>query len=266
VKSITHESPKQKTSTGWPMLAGLLLLSVIPVVAGAFRLTQLAGGPEITSDNARFVASPVPVVLHVVAATVYAILGAFQFSDGLRRRQPGWHRAAGRLLVLCGLVVGLSGLWMTLFYPGPDRANALLVAFRLLFGSAMVASLVLGVTTIRARNVAGHQAWMTRAYAIGLGAGTQALTLMAGELIVGPPDQLSRALLMGAAWVINLVVAERAIRRRRAARSGQTLSAPVVSPCTNVRIVKTNISRSGRDAITYEAISAPGSGIGADFK
>jgi uncharacterized membrane protein len=188
VKSNVRAAPKTSASTGWPVLVGLLLLSVIPLVAGAFRLTQLAGGAAVTPDNARFVAAPAPVVLHIVGATVYAILGVFQLSDGVRRRRPGWHRAAGRLLVTCGLVVGLSGLWMTVFYPGPDRGNALLVAFRLLFGSAMVVSLVLGVATIRSRNIAGHRAWMTRACAIGLGAGTQVLTLLAGELIAGTPD------------------------------------------------------------------------------
>ena len=57
---------------------------------------------------------------------------------------------------------------------------------------------------------------MMRGYAIGLGAGTQVLTLLAGEVIAGPPSELSRALLMGAAWVINLAVAEWAIRKRPA--------------------------------------------------
>jgi hypothetical protein len=57
---------------------------------------------------------------------------------------------------------------------------------------------------------------MMRGYAIGLGAGTQALTLLAGELIAGPPSELSRALLMSAGWVINLAVAEWAIRKRPA--------------------------------------------------
>ena len=42
------------------------------------------------------------------------------------------------------------------------------------------------------------------------------LTLAAGELIAGPPSELSRALLMGAGWVINLAVAEWAIRKRPA--------------------------------------------------
>ena len=57
---------------------------------------------------------------------------------------------------------------------------------------------------------------MLRGYAIGMGAGTQALTLMAGEMIAGPPNKLSRAVLMGAGWVINLAVAEWIIRARRA--------------------------------------------------
>ena len=42
------------------------------------------------------------------------------------------------------------------------------------------------------------------------------LTQMAGELIAGPPSELSQALLMGAGWVINLAVAEWAIRTRPA--------------------------------------------------
>jgi hypothetical protein len=105
---------------------------------------------------------------------------------------------------------------MTLFYSLPDSDGALLYAFRLLFGSAMVGSIVLGFITIRRGDVNGHRAWMLRGYAIGLGAATQMLTLMVGEIIAGPPSELSRALLMGAAWVINLAVAEWTIRRRRA--------------------------------------------------
>jgi hypothetical protein len=80
----------------------------------------------------------------------------------------------------------------------------------------MVVSIVLGFAAILRRDVNRHRAWMTRGYAIGLGAGTQALTLLVGEVILGPPTELGRALLMGAAWVINLAVAEWVIRKRRA--------------------------------------------------
>jgi uncharacterized membrane protein len=208
-------APTTAGSAAW-LIAALFLLSAIPLAAGAVRLTQLAGGAEITPANARFFASPLPVVLHIVGAAVYIILGAFQFAPAFRRRWPGWHRVAGRLVVLCGLLVGLSALWMTLFYPWPKGDGALLYALRLLFGSAMVISIVLGFTAIRRGDVRRHRAWMMRGYALGLGAGTQALTLLAGELTLGPPSELSRALLIGAAWVINLAVAEWAIRKRPA--------------------------------------------------
>ena len=218
-------APIKARSAKW-LVAALLLLSAFPLVAGAFRLTQLAGNVEITPANARFFASPLPIVLHIVSAAVYIILGAFQFAPAFRRRRPGWHRVAGRLVILCGLLVGLSALWMTLFYPWPAGDGALLYVLRLLFGSAMVVSIVLGFTTIRRGNVIGHRAWMTRGYAIGLGAATQMLTLMVGEIIAGPPSELSRALLMGAGWVINLAVAEWAIRKRLR-RPARTASAVV---------------------------------------
>jgi len=96
-----------------------------------------------------------------------------------------------------------------------------LYAVRLLFGAAMVGSLIVGFAAIRRRDVKQHRAWMMRGYAIGLGAGTQVLTQGVGGLILGAPTELSGALLMGAGWVINLAVAEWAIRKRPAPESTQ---------------------------------------------
>jgi len=200
----------------WLIPAVLIVLSVVPVVAGAVRLAELSGGAEITPDNARFFASPLPVVLHILSVSLYSMLGAFQFAPGLRQRRGGWHRAAGRLLVPCGLIAALSGLWMTQFYPWPDGDGVILYGLRLLFGSAMLLSILLGVAAILRRDFAQHGAWMMRGYAIGLGAGTQVLTHLPWLLILGIPDELTRALLMGAGWVINLAVAEWIIRRRPA--------------------------------------------------
>jgi Predicted membrane protein (DUF2306) len=55
---------------------------------------------------------------------------------------------------------------------------------------------------------------MRRAYAIGLGAGTQAPIQIPPLMLFGEPDDMSRALLMGAGWAVNLVVAEWLIRAR----------------------------------------------------
>ena len=101
---------------------------------------------------------------------------------------------------------------MSAFYPLPDGDTD--VPLRLLFGSAMLVSMVMGVLAIRRRDFVRHSVWMTRAYAIALGAGTQALVIAPWILLAGPPSELIRALLMGLAWVINVVVAEYIIHRR----------------------------------------------------
>jgi hypothetical protein len=213
--NVKHEA-KQK-SAGWRLPAALIALSAVPLLFGALRLSQLAGGAALTPANARFFAAPLPVVVHIVCAAVYALVGAFQFVTGYRRRAFGWHRAAGRVLVVCGLLVGLSGLWMTLFYPRPAGSGDLLFIFRLVFGSGMVVSVGLGFAAIiRRHDVLAHRAWMMRAYALGLGAGTQVLTGIVESVLAHPRTELSTALAMGAAWLINLAVAEWAIRRRPA--------------------------------------------------
>jgi uncharacterized membrane protein YozB (DUF420 family) len=191
--------------------AGLLALSFVPAAAGALRTAELTAGARVTEENARFFASPVPILLHIIGATVFLVLGAFQFVPGLRRH--AWHRRAGRLVIPCGVIGGLAALWMTVFYPRPPLDGDLLAVFRLVFGTYMVVALVLGFQAIRRRDVVTHRAWVTRAYAIGVAAGTQAVFYGLWEGIVGPAGVTEKALLLGAAWVFNLVVAERVIRR-----------------------------------------------------
>ena len=203
----------RKTQISWWEPVGLIFLSIIPLIFGALRLNELASGAEITPDNARFFASPSPVVIHIIASAIYALLGALQFVGRLWQRGSKWHRWVGRFLVPVGLLVGLSGVWMTVFYPRPEGASNLLYTFRLLFGTGMVLSIILGYLAILRKDVDQHLAWMTRAYALGLGAGTQVFTGMVGALIFGTPNEFQNALLNGAAWVINLAVAEWSIRK-----------------------------------------------------
>ncbi|XVS65600.1 DUF2306 domain-containing protein [Actinosynnema sp. CA-299493] len=199
------------TRADWLVPIALTALTLIPMAGGAIRLTDLAGG-EVTPENARFFAAPAPVVLHIFSAVLYCLGGAFQFSAGFRRRKPATHRVLGRVLVPAGVLMGLTALWMTLFYPYPEGDGDLLAAFRLVTGSVTVLALVLGVHAIRRRDVRRHRAWMIRAYALAQGAGTQALVTIAWVLLVGPATGLTRTLLLGLGWVINVAVAEWVIR------------------------------------------------------
>nr|WP_231864283.1 DUF2306 domain-containing protein [Sorangium cellulosum] len=183
-------------------------------MAGAFRLAELSVGAKVTPDNARFFAAPVPIVLHILSVSAFSVLGAFQFSSGFRRRKPRWHRAAGWAVAPSGLVAAASGLWMQASYELPRGDGDALAVLRVLFGSAMFMSLVLGLVAISRRDFVRHGAWMLRGYAIGLGAGTQVLTHMPWVLLFGAPGEGVRAVLMGTGWVINVAVAEWIIQRR----------------------------------------------------
>ncbi|GAA1026931.1 DUF2306 domain-containing protein [Virgisporangium ochraceum] len=223
--SAPHTRPAAQRRPGggpggssWRAPLALIALSLIPLTAGSLRLLEITGGPQLLPTNPRVDASPAPVVIHILAATVYALLGALQFPGRFRRRHPGWHRTSGRVLTGAGLLVASSGLWMTLFYPGAPGGD-LLWGIRLLVGSAMAASIVAGFTAIRRRDITAHRAWMTRAYALALGAGTQVVTQGTGEALFGAGD-LSTAISVGSGWVINAVVAEWVIRRPRSHRTG----------------------------------------------
>lgn len=61
------------------------------------------------------------------------------------------------------LAVAASALWLTLFYEAQPGTGELLYVLRLVFTSAMAASLLLGITAIRRRDIAAHRAWMIRA-------------------------------------------------------------------------------------------------------
>ena len=177
--------------SAWFIPGMLILLSLVPVAAGIARLAELAGGGDVTAANVRFLAMPLPVALHILAVIPYSILGAFQFAPVFRRRRPGWHRAAGKVLVVSGLVTALTGLWMAQFYPWPEGDGEILYLLRIVFGSAMAVAITLAVDAIRRRDFAAHGAWMIRSYAIGMGAGTQVLTHIPYFALVGKPDGCS---------------------------------------------------------------------------
>jgi uncharacterized membrane protein len=216
-------TPTSRRSEWW-IPALLVLLSLVPTVAGIGRLTQLVSGAQ-TADNARFFAQPLPVVLHILVVIPYGIVGAFQFAPRFRRRHRTWHRSAGRVLAALGLIAALTGLWMAHFYPWPAGDGMGVYVERLIFGTAMIASIVLALAAVRRRDFASHGAWMIRAYAIGLGAGTQVLTHLPWFLLLGKPGESGRTLLMGAGWVINVMVAEWIIRSSRTRASTQRVGA-----------------------------------------
>ena len=199
----------------WKLLTSLLMLSLVPVVAGVVRLSGLTSGGGVTPENARFMAMPAPVMLHIVCASLFCVLGALQLDSALRQRFPRLHRIGGRVVAPCGIVAALTGLWMTALYAIPaELQGQLLYGVRLVVGLAMTLAVVVSVHAVLKRRIAQHKAWMVRAYALGQGAGTQVLILLPVTLMAGAPTFFFRDVLMASAWGLNVVVAEWIIRRR----------------------------------------------------
>ncbi|MBX3271044.1 MAG: DUF2306 domain-containing protein [Sandaracinaceae bacterium] len=215
---MAHDTALPRTSrprlTDAAILAGLFALAAVPLLAGATRVAGLATGDAALAEHARFAADPVPAFIHILSASAYLVLGALQFLPGLRRRRPRWHRVAGRALAPLGIAAALSGIWMTLAYPPGEHDGPALDALRIGAGAAMVAWLVLGVAAARRRDLTAHGAWMTRAFALGLAPGTQALTHVPYFFVDALHDETGRVLAMAAGWAIHIVAAEWLIARR----------------------------------------------------
>jgi hypothetical protein len=202
-----------RARAGWLIPAGLLLLSILPLMGGTLRMLDLATG-EPTPKSIRFFESPTPIVLHAISSLIYFILGAFQFSASLRRRRPEWHRKAGRILIASGLVSALSGVWMACFYPRTIGNGPAAAVIRVLVGAAITVFICNGYAAILRRNIPAHRAWMIRAYALAIAAGTQPLTLAPIVVVPAFNGELGLTLGLTAGWILNLLVAEWVIRRR----------------------------------------------------
>ncbi|MFO1271898.1 MAG: DUF2306 domain-containing protein [Rubrivivax sp.] len=162
------------------------------------------------------------MTLHILAAALFSILGAFQLDPRWRASSLRWHRQAGAVALVSGLVVAATGGYMTVVYAIPESLQGpFLRLTRLAVSGGMLVSLLLALRAIVQRRFDAHGAWMLRAYALGMGAGTQVLVFLPAELLLaGPVQGLPRDLLMALAWGVNLAVAELLIAggsmRRRA--------------------------------------------------
>lgn len=199
----------------WALLICLFVFSFVPVVGGALRIVEIAGGPVIAPNNLRINADPLPALLHLLGAIPFCILGAFQFLPSIRKHAPKWHRCNGWIVIQGGIVSSITGLWMTQVYDLPvELQGGFLYFVRMVMGTAMTFFILLGLAAIRKRRVDVHSSWMIRAYAIGQGASTQTLMGLTWIAVMKEePAGFPRDVMMTLAWVVNLMVAEWIIRK-----------------------------------------------------
>ena len=175
------------------------------------RVVQVPTG-MVPDDSLRLMVAPVSMFLHALAGVGFGITGPIQFSGVLRRQFGVWHRATGRIFVLSGLFLGLSGL--SLLVRVESISTPMLDTFRGIMGFALCLSLALGLAAIQVPDFTRHRAWMIRAYVIGMGSGTVALVFFPIYLITGtaPTGWVLDSIFVGW-WSFNIALGEWVIRQ-----------------------------------------------------
>lgn len=154
-----------------------------------------------------------PLLIHVLGASAYYLLAAVQMIPGVRRKHPAWHRRAGRIAILTGVASALACTWITLAHPHVQ--GPMLYYARLVFGPMWMLCLILGYVSIRKGMYQAHRAWMIRAFAIAMPAGTLVFMLIPFFIVLGEvPVELKETIQSGA-WVLHLGIAEILIRKVR---------------------------------------------------
>ncbi len=128
------------------------------------RLAQLAALDEV------FARHPVLTLVHILPGLAFVALGLLQFNPTFRKRHLRWHRRSGRMLFLCGAVVGVSALVMSFAMPSIGSVNQ--AAATTLFGLWFLFALCKALRHVLRREIAPHREWMIRAFSIGLAVAT----------------------------------------------------------------------------------------------
>jgi len=194
----------------------LILFAAIPIGAGVARLLQIFGMSIDLPDSARVLSQWRAIfVVHIVGSIVFIGLGAFQFSQTIRKHHKLFHILSGRIAFMSGLATALSALWLSYMMPPAHNSGTLLLIFRTLAAVGILLSVTLGFAAIRSRKIMAHRAWMTRGYALGLGTALQAFVYGGLEAFNGTPGTLERALIFGGCWLACLFFGEFTLRKTR---------------------------------------------------
>jgi uncharacterized membrane protein len=108
-------------------------------------------------------------LMHILPGGLFLVLAPLQFMPSIRQKHLQFHRWMGRVLVICGLIIGVSALVMSykMNIGGPNETAA-----TTLFAIVFLICLIKAYLHIRRKEVERHREWMIRAFGVGLGVAT----------------------------------------------------------------------------------------------
>jgi uncharacterized membrane protein len=143
-------------------------LFLIPVLQNGYHPVPTTGN-KIYVPEVGFGRHPLLTLIHVLPGLLFIVLAPLQFIKRIRYRLPRVHRIVGRIVVVSGLVVGISALIMS-FKMSIGGVNE--TAATTLFAIVFLFSLIKAFVYIRRHRITLHREWMIRAFAIGFAVAT----------------------------------------------------------------------------------------------
>lgn len=234
------ESLKPSIRASRILWGAIIFLSLIGIFVASRRMAHLAPilihgySPPAAPSNPRlaqfaalddvFARHPVLTLIHTLPGLLFVVLAPLQFNSTFCERHLKWHRRSGRILFLCGAVIGVSALVMSFAMPSIGGVNQ--AAATTLFGLWFLFALGKAFRHILRREIAPHREWMIRAFSIGLAVAT-IRPIIAIFFTTSPLSGLTPYEFFGPGfWIgfaVHLIAAEVWIRRTRP----QTTALPV---------------------------------------
>lgn len=199
--------------------AVVVLLAIIGIVVALRRALTLSGvihpyvNPKFGAFDSGLGLHPVLIFIHIITGSLFMIFAPLQFVQKIRLRYPRFHRISGRILVVLGLIIGITALVMS-FKMAIGGANETAATF--VFAIIFLFSLIKSFYHILRRDVALHREWMIRMFAIGFAIATvrPIVGMFFAFSHLSPHEFFGIAFWLG--FTIHLVVAEVWINYTRA--------------------------------------------------
>jgi uncharacterized membrane protein len=157
----------------WTAVVFLVVIGIAAVTRRTLVLLwpRLSGGTSnpAAALDAGFARHMALTLVHILPGGLFLALAPLQFMPSIRQKHLQFHRWTGRVLVVCGMIIGVSALIMsyTMNIGGPNETAA-----TTLFAIVFLICLTKAYLYIRRKEVARHREWMIRAYGVGLGVAT----------------------------------------------------------------------------------------------
>ena len=140
---------------------------------------------------------------HTSFGGIALLFGSFQFFPKWRAKRLDLHRTFGKIYVVCVLLSGLAGIYVSLYATGG------MVSILGFLGLAIswLLTTIMAYTSIRKGNVTAHQKWMLRSYALCFAAVTLRIYLGISAAF-GIAFMTIYPMLAWLSWVPNLMYVE----------------------------------------------------------